>query len=54
MPAQAPDAAQPAPAAQPAQAAEDAEALKEIRALCRLCEDALYRDVKIGTIGSLF
>lgn len=54
VPAQAPDAAQPAPAAQPAQAAEDAEALKEIRALCRLCEDALYRDVKIGTIGSLF
>lgn len=50
----APDAAQPAPAAQPAQASEDAEALKEIRALCRLCEDALYRDVKIGTIGSLF
>ena len=47
-------AAVPAPAAQPAQAAEDAEALKEIRALCRLCEDALYRDVKIGTIGSLF
>ena len=41
VPAQAPDAAQPAPAAQPAQAAEDAEALKEIRALCRLCEDAL-------------
>ena len=53
-PAPTPDAAQPAPAAQPTQASEDAEALKEIRALCRLCEDALYRDVKIGTIGSLF
>lgn len=53
-PAPTPDAAQPAPAAQPAQASEDAEALKEIRALCRLCEEALYRDVKIGTIGSLF
>ena len=40
--------------ASPAPTPDAAEALKEIRALCRLCEDALYRDVKIGTIGSLF
>ena len=51
---QASAAAQPAQTAQAAPPSEDLEALKEIPALCRLCEDALYRDAKIGTIGSLF
>lgn len=39
----------PAPAA-PADAAanQDAAALEEIRALCRLCEEALYKDATLG------
>lgn len=39
----------PAPAA-PADgaASQDAAALEEIRALCRLCEEALYKDATLG------
>ncbi len=47
--AEAATATAPAPAA-PADAAasQDAAALEEIRALCRLCEEALYKDATLG------
>lgn len=47
--AEAATATAPAPAA-PADAAasQDASALEEIRALCRLCEEALYKDATLG------
>lgn len=47
--AEAAPATAPAPAA-PADAAasQDAAALEEIRALCRLCEEALYKDATLG------
>ena len=39
----------PAPAAPAdASASQDAAALEEIRALCRLCEEALYKDATLG------
>lgn len=39
----------PAPAAPvDAAASQDAAALEEIRALCRLCEEALYKDATLG------
>lgn len=49
MPAAAEAATATAPAA-PADAAasQDAAALEEIRALCRLCEEALYKDATLG------
>lgn len=35
--------------------AETAAALEEVRSLCRLCEDALFRNTQIGTkMGTLF
>lgn len=50
-----PAAAKAAPATAPAPAApvdpaanQDAAALEEIRALCRLCEEALYKDATLG------
>lgn len=43
-PATAPAPAAPADAA----ASQDAAALEEIRALCRLCEEALYKDATLG------
>lgn len=43
-PATAPAPAAPADAA----ASQDAAALDEIRALCRLCEEALYKDATLG------
>lgn len=50
-----PAAAEAAPATAPAPAAsadaaanQDAAALEEIRALCRLCEEALYKDATLG------
>lgn len=33
-----------------AQEAEKAEMIAEIKALCQLCEEALYRDAKMGTL----
>lgn len=47
------EAAAPATASAPAApadaaASQDAAALEEIRALCRLCEEALYKDATLG------
>lgn len=47
------EAAAPAAASAPAApadaaASQDAAALEEIRALCRLCEEALYKDATLG------
>ena len=47
--AEAATATAPAPAAPAdASASQDAAALEEIRALCRLCEEALYKDATLG------
>lgn len=47
-----PAAAEPAPPPPPPAPVqeEDPELLAEVRDLCRLCEDALFRDVRIGTL----
>ncbi len=54
-PAGAAEAAHAAPAAEvlrrsAEQEAEKKEMLAEIKALCQLCEEALYRDAKMGTL----
>lgn len=54
-PASAAEAAHAAPAAEvlrrsAEQEAEKKEMLAEIKALCQLCEEALYRDAKMGTL----
>lgn len=54
-PSGAAEAAGAAPAAEAlqrsaAQEAEKEEMLAEIKALCQLCEEALYRDAKMGTL----
>lgn len=50
-----PAAAKPATATNAAPAIADAADLAEVRALCRLCEDALLKNAQIGAkMGTLF
>lgn len=48
--AQAAPAPSPTTSAEPAASHDDQEVLTEIRELCRLCEEALYKDAAIGSL----
>lgn len=48
--AQAAPVPSPTTSAEPAAAHDDQEVLTEIRELCRLCEEALYKDAAIGSL----